>query len=347
MSCGDSTGPESQEYSVIPADDPQPAGDRIFGINPSESDQGFIASFEKAQEAGIQVVEILLPWESIEASQGVYQDPDGVLSAIAFYGAEDVKVLLTIAVINTVKSTVPDYLEGLEYDSPEVVNAFNSMADWVFQQVPASVTVAGFAIGNEVDLVLEGDSAWNDYSSFYQQVSEHFRSGHTGIPVGVKCTVIEGLLGGEADELVSINQYSDVIMLTCYPQTAGFQVLSPETVHDHFGQIQSHFPGDSIWITEIGYQSGSEYCGSSQQKQAQFYHELFCAWDDHMDQFQLVLVNWLHDASSEMISEWEDYYGSSDPGFLEFLSTLGLRNHDHTDKYAWLQVLEETSARGW
>ncbi len=38
--CGDSTGPEIEGYTVIPPENPQPAGDRLFGIAPTESEQG-------------------------------------------------------------------------------------------------------------------------------------------------------------------------------------------------------------------------------------------------------------------------------------------------------------------
>ncbi len=142
--CGDSTGPEIEGYTVIPPENPQPAGDRLFGIAPTESEQGFAASYEEAQKAGMQVVEVNLRWEDIETSQGVYQDPYGILEAITFYGYENVQVLLTISVINTVKSTLPEYLQGYQFSSPEVVTAFNAMADWVFQQLDPSVTIAGF-----------------------------------------------------------------------------------------------------------------------------------------------------------------------------------------------------------
>ena len=74
---------------------------------------------------------------------------------------------------------------------------------------------------------------------------------------------------------------------------------------------------------------------------------MFSAWDDHRDVITLVLVDWLHDVTGEQVAEWTEYYGLSDPGFVEFLSTLGLRNYNHTDKYAWQQVLAETEARGW
>ncbi len=93
-------------------------------------------------------------------------------------------------------------------------------------------------------------------------------------------------------------------------------------VHTHFDIVTEGFPGSEIWFTELGYQSGSAYCGSSETKQAQFYHEMFTAWDTHRDQIKLILVDWLHDVTPEQVAEWTEYYGLSDPAFIEFLSTL-------------------------
>lgn len=347
IACGDSTGPEIEGYTVIPPENPQPAGDRLFGIAPTESEQGFAASYEEVQKAGIQVVEVNLRWEDIETSQGVYQDPYGILEAITFYGYENIQVLLTISVINTVKSTLPEYLQGYQFSSPDVVGAFNTMADWVFQQLDPSVTIAGFSIGNEIDIYLQGTGAWNDYTQFFQQTSAHSRTQRPNIPVGVKCTVTDGVLGGELSQIQQINTHSDVVMINYYPNGPQFAVLDPDVVHTHFDIVTEGFPGGEIWFTELGYQSGSAYCGSSETKQAQFYHEMFTAWDTHRDQIGMILVDWLHDVTPEQVAEWTEYYGLSEPAFIEFLSTLGLRNHDHTDKYAWLQVQAEAQARGW
>jgi hypothetical protein len=123
--------------------------------------------------------------------------------------------------------------------------------------------------------------------------------------------------------------------------------MDPGVVSIHFDQIADIFKDKRIWLTEVGYQSGSEYCNGSEIKQALFYHQLFNSWDDHSDQIELLIVDWLHDQSDESIEHFLQYYQLSDPAFAEFLSTLGLRHHDHRDKPAWLQVLEEVSVRGW
>lgn len=346
-SCGDGSTVPEEGYDVIPAESPLPAGDRLLGIGITESEDGFESSFNVAMQAGIQIVELNIPWDSIEVSEGVYQDPmGGVFQAVGFFGYYDIDLMLSLAVVNTVHSTVPDYLSNSDWDSPEMIGAFNDLVDWVLSEIPSNVTIISISIGNETDLYLS-DDAWVDYIQFVAAATDFIRSSYPGISLGVKNTVMNGVLGEDLSHVQQVNLYTDVVMLTYYPQSSSFQVLDPEVVHSHLQLIVSSFPGREIWLNEVGFQSGSVYCGSSMEKQAQFYHEFFTGWDDCRQNIALVLIDWLHDISSEQLDEMEEYYGISDPGFLEYLATLGLRNHDGTDKYAWLQLLEETQARGW
>lgn len=125
--------------------------------------------------------------------------------------------------------------------------------------------------------MLDSETEWTNYIAFYQSVVQHIHENYPDIKVGVKTTVMNGLFGSEKDKVQLINQHSDVIMLNYYPQNENFQVQAPENVHTDFAQIVSMFPLKEIWMTEVGYQSGDEYCNSSETKQAQFFHELFTA----------------------------------------------------------------------
>jgi len=347
MACGD--GPEGPEgWQPTPPDDPVPAGDRLWGINITEGADGFEAAFDVAKQAGIQVVELNIPWDYIETSPGIYEDPyGGALAATVFYGWNDVDVNLSVAVVNTVCRCTPDYLDSLQYSSPEVIAAFEGVVDYVMSQVPDNVTIRGFSIGNEIDLVLSSYEEWVDYITFFAAAADYVRTGYPGIQVGGKCTVMNGALGPEAVYVQTLAGYADVVMLTYYPQTEGCVVMDPDSDHSHLACIVEAFPGRQIWLCEVGYQSGSECCGSSEEQQAVLYHEFFDAWDEQAAAIPLVVVDWLHDVSPEQLQGFIDYYGLSDPGFVEFLATLGLRNYDGTDKYAWQQVLAETAPRGW
>ncbi len=95
---------------VIPVENPEVKGNRLFGINISENKNGFEDAFSVAQQAGVEVVELNIPWSAIEVSSGQYQDPwNGVIAATAFYGEHQIKLNLSLAVINTVKWEVPSY----------------------------------------------------------------------------------------------------------------------------------------------------------------------------------------------------------------------------------------------
>jgi len=47
------------------------------------------------------------------------------------------------------------------------------------------------------------------------------------------------------------------------------------------------------------------------------------------------------------LDTFEQCYGLSDPGFLEYLATLGLKSHEGQAKPAWTALVSEAAARGW
>lgn len=333
------------EYEVIKVESAIQKGERVLGINISEGEQGFMYSFDKAVEAGIDAVEINIPWNAIETSQGVYEDPwNGVIAATGFYGDNSIRVSFSIALINTVQWEIPGYLENTSPSSAEFISAFNQMIDWFIKSVPGNVIISGISIGNEVDFVLNGSSDWNSYKAFYEAAASHIRENHPDIRTGVKCTVTGGLFAGNKQNIIDLNENSDVVMLNYYPQDDKFRVKDPETVLTDFDEIVSLFPGKEIWMTEVGYQSGNNKCNSSYEKQALFMHYLFKAWDVYHEEISHIVINWICDQSPGQIKIWEDYYGD-DPALVEYLSTLGLLEYDGTEKPACKQLKEETTAR--
>jgi hypothetical protein len=291
------------------------------------------------------MVEINIPWNAMESSKGNYVDP-GTIAATTYYGNEGMKVCFGIAVINTVKWEIPDYLKDTDPDSTEFINAFTNLMDWFMETVPDNVTIPSISIGNEVDLVLEGTGEWEAYTTFYKAAVDHMHQNYPGIKIGVKTTVTGGLFADNKENVIVINKHSDVVMLNYYPQDENFKVKLPEVVHDDFARIVNYFPKKEIWMTEVGYQTGTEYCNSTETKQAHFYHDLFEVWDTYKNDITFVLVNWLNDQSPATIEEWKDYYGD-DPALVEYLSTLGIRNYDGTPKAAWEQVMKELEVREW
>ncbi|MCP4292372.1 MAG: hypothetical protein GY780_11135, partial [bacterium] len=334
------------EFEPLTPVNPQPTGDRLFGITVSESSLGFSSDFAVAQQAGIQTAELALAWDAVETSEGVYQDPDGLLAATSFYAGHGIKVMLTFAVINTSQTTTPAYLDGLDWNDATLMTAFNNMANFVLTTLPDEVQLAGISIGNEVNYILQGDE-WTHYGEFLASAMSNIAEFDATLKVGVKTTVHDGLFGNDGNRIKTLNTDTDVVMLNYYHMDGQYQIRPPYLVHNEFNNMVSEFPGRDVWLTEVGFQSGSEHCQSSEDLQASLFHEMFTAWDTYRYSISYVMIDWLHDASEVQIAEWADYYGSSDPAFLEYLGTLGVRTADGEDKNAWIQIKVEANARGW
>lgn len=349
VGCGDdSISPTIEEQPFEPAApvNPQPAGDRLLGVTVSASENGFPADFAEARTAGTQFSEVFLAWNTVETAEGVYEDPEGIIASTAFYAAEGHKVLLVLAPLDTAGPLLPAYLADENWDARTLGFAFNDFVDWVLASLPESLEVVGISIGNEVNLGVPADEQ-TAFLDFLDVAVSHVQTALPDTPVGAKTTVADGLFGSSAGFVRAVNEITDVVMLNYYLLDNQFQVRPTFNVHNEFSAIAGEFSGREVWFTEVGFPSGNEHCGSSEDKQAAFFHEVFTAWDNNLATFKLLNINWLNDASAAQVAAWAQYYGSSQPGFLEFLGTLGVRTHAGEDKNAWLQIKAETGARGW
>lgn len=364
----------STPYEVVPPADAEPKGDRMFGINMSEGDQGFEGAYADWKQSGAEVIELNIPWnlfygsgDGTGSTTDGFHDPFDLLASTDRYGTDGVKLALSIAVIDTAGPALPADLDGQSYSAASVTGAFHAFLDELFSNsgpgdvlaIPESVDLVSVSIGNEVDLGdLDTDAKWADYTGFFADAAAYLKNdvGYSGV-VGCKTTVMGGVFGGNTDgttggyfqQIESLNEHADVVMLNYYPQDENQQVLEPTIVHDHLASLVAAFSslGKPIWLMEVGYQSDSRHCGSSEEKQAQFFAEFFAAWDTQREAVETVIVDWLNDQPDWQIEEWKTTYGSDSKPFVAYLSTLGLRDKSGNPKPAWNQVLAELTARGW
>lgn len=324
-----------------------PKGNRLLGIAVTEPEQkGYDRAVALAKSAGMQVVSLKLNWDDIEKKPGVFDSPWPKI-ANAYYPRQNIQVSLRLATLDTTKNRLPPDLRGKPFDDPAVIARFNRLLDYLFEQMP-DVKLTELSIGNEVDGVLGNDAVrWEQYTRFFTATRQHAREKRPGLKVGVS-VMFTGHVGATASYSAVLNQRADVVMVSYYPLTPAFKVRVPKVVVDDFDAICKKYPNRPVSFVEAGYPSGGS-CASSEARQRQFVDELFAAWDRHADQIGCITFVWLTDASASALAGFQQYYGVTNPAFVDYLGTLGLRTFSGAgqDKLAFTALQQQAHVRGW
>ena len=93
-----------------------------------------------------------------------------------------------------------------------------------------------------------------------------------------------------------------------------------------------------VAFLEVGYSSNAINLGS-QEKMAAFVREVYTALEPYHQAKRLRFVQYfmLHDFPSDLARQFAEEQGISSPGFLEYLTSLGLREYKNEgrEKLAW------------
>jgi hypothetical protein len=333
---GDDLEKKSPLFSFLQSEDV------ILAIDVNEaSDNDYDAAFQLALSAGMQATSLSLQWDQIEVSPYGYQDPYSFLEiSNIYYPAYGIPLDLMIGPIDTVANRMPEDLQDKPFNDPEVIMRYNNMIEFALSKIP-DVQLVSFSIGNEIDFYLDNDEKWDEYIEFFQQTRQHIKTLIPDVPIGSKAS-FDGYVNTDTLKLEELNQFSDGVFVTYYPLESNYDVKDPSVVYDDFDTITSMFQERDIYFHEVGYPSSSKI-KSSESKQSEFIEHLFHAWEEHVPQIKYVNINWLYDISEETLEEYRQYYGSSNPGFLEYLATLGMRHHEGAAKTAFITLKNITN----
>lgn len=297
-------------------------------------------------DVGIDFVSLTVYWDDFETAPGTFNPEINWLDITnSYYSAADISLALVIAPIDTNVLHVPEDLYEVPFDDLEMITRFQAFIDYALGQL-TSVDIICISIGNEIDAYFGSNQAlWLTYQTFYSNTVEHIHSINPSYRIGVK-SMFEGLVVDHREQLRQINQYSDVILTTYYPLKRDFSVQPPETVFNDFDRITNAYPKKPIHFLELGYPS-SKRLGSSEDAQEHFVMDVFDAWDAHVQQIEAINFTWLHDISPAEVDDFSAYYGIGNEKFLAYLSSLGLRHADGTEKPAFIELEREATMRGW
>jgi hypothetical protein len=341
---------EDSIQSPLPAPvDPEPKGKRVLELDANSPEDGnYDRVMDMARELGAESIRLSIYWDKFETAPGVYNpDPNWLAIANQYYSAQNLKISLTISVLDTTEIRLPLDLQGRSFSDPELIERFYGFLDYVSTQL-TDVDLVYLAIGNEIDGVLGSNAQnWQDFSVFYQATATYASQIWPDLPISTKVT-FDGFFNQASSYSKEIYQGSDSVMTTYYPLNGDFSVKDPSVVLVDLQTLVELFPDKQILITEIGYPTSPEN-NSSEAKQAEFIHHMFQAWDANAGQISLISYSWLSDLPQSTVSELETYYRLKEKGFAEFLRTLGLRTYPASgkDKIGYEVFRVEAESRGW
>jgi len=313
---------------------------------PQSSSYSYDSAFTNCYNIGMRQVGLSFPWPNLETSPGVFDFTDLDI-ANYYYPLKNVAVDLTIAPINTNIKSVPSDLSSINFDNATMINRFKILLDSIFLHIP-NLQISSFVIGSEVDIYLGNNTTlWNQYTSFYNQVSAYAKSLRPGLKVS--CEASLGALTTTAPIfLQTLNASSDYIGVSYYPLNGDFTAKPVTTVATDLTALVSAYPSKPIYIYQYGYPSAT-ICNSSENQQAEFITQTFNAWDTYAANIKMIDFTWMHDYSPAALSYWSTYYGVSDPAFIGFLGSIGLRTYpdNGTNKLAYNELVCQANQRGY
>jgi hypothetical protein len=331
---------------------------RTLGLDVNAAADGqFLTAYGIARDAGVQAVNVSVVWKTMETVPDAGPDgggdaggpsdfePNLHIANLVFGGTT--KVSLALLAVDPTGPELPSDLTGRPLDAPEVSARYNAAQDYVFGEIP-DLSLAMYVVGSEIDLAFATDAAkWSAYKTFFDAAAAYARTLRPGVKVGTVVT----LAGAKAHpELVApILQNADFLGLTYAPLQVDFTVRPVEGVRADVDAIVALYPTTPLFFRQAGYPSSTDV-GSSPDQQAAFVTELFRAWDAHQAQIPLMTFFTMNDYSPQAVTQLAQYYGSSDPKFLAYLGSVGLRTYapaSGTNKPGWDALVRAAAARGW
>lgn len=334
---------------------PPVQGLRILGLDVKEIPSvTYAMAYDQAMTIGAREVSVSMNWSGLEPSVGSYDNtlPDIVET---FYPIQTGDLTLVLRPLDTPGPSLPAGLEGLAFDNPAVITAFENFLTNLHARLPtlnASGKLKYIHIGNEIDAYLSSDATrWAQWKTFFRAAKAKVRS-LWGAGVEVSSIVQFSVLNDISQKAFYLDLLPDLdsAVLTYYPLNADFTVRPVSTVATDFSLMINEILGKHILLQECGYPS-SPVNNSSESQQADFITAVFQSWDNHIDRISLIDLAWQHDVSSTTVDQWVIDFGMTgspdEAAFRAYLSTLGLGNYDSTEKAAMKRLREELQARKW
>ena len=335
-----------------------PRGERVLGLAVPIGDLAFAQDLQAARDAGVRATNVSLAWDEIEQpyDAGAPDAADDAAPKAQLFNASlhvadlvlseyQTKALLAVSAVDVGGSRAPAELATRPLDDAELGARYDKVTDYVLRSTP-DLDIAALFVGTDVDVALGDDETQHAaFATFLARAAAHARAVKPGLKVGF--TVTSEGIESKGARLTAAWAAADVIGVTYLPIDAAAHVRLPSDVAKDLDRIVAAAPpGKPIVLREAAYPR-SAVCGSSDAAQAAFVSAVFRAWDRHAERMPFLTFRELDDASDEAVTALAARQRRTDPPFLAFLGSLGLRTADARKKQGFDALVREARARGF
>jgi hypothetical protein len=347
-----------------------PKGARVLGVSVVIGDLDFLRNVQTARDAGARTTNVTFAWDEIErpydagapdasddagdgGEAGAARSPTQIfhpLLHVANLVLSDQRVAATVTIdaVDVGGSRAPAELATLALDDPELGTRYDRVLDYALDQLP-DLDVSALFVASSVDVPLGDDAAKHAaFATFFTNAAAHVHALRPKVKVGFVVTS-DGAVARK-DRLAAAWAASDVIGVTYLPIDAAGRVspasLVAGAVAADVDRLLDALPaGKPILVREAGYPTAPAN-GGDEAGQAAFVSAVFGAWDRHAARIPILTFRELFDSDPTTAAAIAARYGHSDPAFLAFLQSLGLRTADRA-KPGFDALIGASRARGF
>ena len=319
----------------------------IQGFNPSNppaTSSAMERRWEDALRAGMSVGRLQIDWPELEPSPNTF-DKAEFEQRLHEMQDQGLQTFLLISAYDSGGPVVPDDLQGLDFDDPELIRRFNALMDWV---IPLLVQYDGYliSISNEAENSFgEVPGLHDQILTFLLEAKEHIHQIHENMAVTV--TFSEGALDEDTPGLEEILAACDVACWNFYGAESTFEppyyytAQSENEIRSDIQRMLDASGEKNIVIQELGMHSGDTTLDSSEETQRKFFEVFFGEMQKHdriKAAYNFQLVDWSPEVTDIFTQSLEDEGLPKDylDQFSESLETIGLINYENgMRKQAW------------
>jgi len=301
---------------------------------------------DQAIANGMRIGRLQMDWTELEPVTEEYNKSKLEIELQALK-SRGLQTFLLISVYDSEGLVVPGDLQNNLINSPELINRFEKLMDWV---IPLLSENDGYLIS----IINEADNSFDEnpglslqIKDFVSQMSDYIHQ--LNPQMAVTATFAHGNLDLFTNEIECIIAECDVVSWNYYglksiAQAPYSEVKTPQQIIDDIISMKN-VSGDKLMVfQELGMSSSQYYFGSSEDIQASFYFYFFNEMKND-DQIRTANIFQMVDWSDEVIDIFLDgaFDHTVDPIFIEqyeeALRSIGLMDFETGEiKSAWDEI---------